>query len=538
MAALPAAAAPPTSKISWSGCYRDLAAEFAVTYECTTVGVPLDYSQPNGAAVQLALVRLPATGPAPKLGSLFLNPGGPGGSGVDFALFYGPFADTVWGATIRQRFDIVGFDPRGVGRSTAIKCFGNEKQAFQAFAPLPFPTSPDQIGLFEAADGLLADQCGQRGNKIADHMSTGNVARDLDRLRVAVGDQQLTYVGLSYGSYLGVTYANMFPDRVRSLVVDGVLDPLAWSNTEAQVPFSTRLRSDQGAQQTLYRFFQLCDAAGPGCAFAPHSADRYAALAQRLRTGPPVPLQDPDTGQTFSLGYQDLIGITLGSLYDSYSFPSLAELLAALEAAAAPTALGTLLADLSSSTGGLVNKRGFPHYQNFAEAFPAVACEDSTNPSSYDTWFATGVASDAAFGYFGSIWTWASSPCAQWPLTDPAAYRGPYTAPTANPVLVIGNLYDPATRYQGAVTVRSLLPNSALITVDAAGHTSLGLSACAGSLTGQYLLDPSTAPTIDGTFCPQEFNPFDPPAVAANPSAAPADLRSTLMKDIAFRPIR
>jgi pimeloyl-ACP methyl ester carboxylesterase len=537
--AAPAAdAAPARSPIHWSACYKALAAEFGVKYECATVNVPLDYAARNGPVVQLALVRLPARNQAAKIGSLFLNPGGPGGSGVDFALFFGPDVESIWGPQVRARFDIVGFDPRGIGRSTAIKCFGNEKQAERVFPPFAFPLTAAEVAIVARGDGLLADQCAQRGNKISTHMSTANVARDLDLLRQAVGDQQLNYAGFSYGTYLGVTYANLFPGRVRSLVVDGVLDPIAWANVNGAIPFSTRLRSDQGAQVTLERLFALCEAAENGnCALAPNSADRFAALAERLRAEP-VLVTDPETGEQFFVTYQDLIGVTLGTLYDPFGYADLANLLAALESFASPARIGTALARLEASSG-LVNKRGFPHYVNFAEGFPAVACEDSNNPTDYHVWSTQGAAADEAFGYFGRIWTWASSPCAQWPLDDHGRYLGPFTARTANPVLVIGNLYDPATRYQGAQTVRGLLPNSALLTVDVPGHTSLGASACAGFLTGQYLLNPGAAAGIDGEVCPVEFNPFD--LVAGASTSAKGlfpGLRAKLMADIAFRPIR
>ncbi|MPZ62333.1 MAG: hypothetical protein GEU93_13775 [Propionibacteriales bacterium] len=138
------------------------------------------------------------------------------------------------------------------------------------------------------------------------------------------------------------------------------------------------------------------------------------------------------------------------------------------------------------------------------------------------------------------MWTWGSSPCAQWPLADDDRYLGPFNADTANPVFIIGNLYDPATRYEGAQTVRGLLPNSALLTVDMPGHVSLGASGCAGFLTGRYLLDPSVATGIDGTVCPQEFNPFDlvaeDPATASSPDLAPK-VRAKLMEQIGYRPM-
>lgn len=343
-------------------------------------------------------------------------------------------------------------------------------------------------------------------------------------------------MGGSYGSYLGVTYANLFPDRVRSVIIDAVLDPVAWANVGGDVPFTTRLRSDEGSQETLERFFELCETAGPGqCALAPDAAARFDAVAEQVKVEP-VPAVLPDTGDEVLVTYQELIALTAGGLYDPFVYPLLAELIASVEEQASATDVGAAFAHFTSRNG-LVNKRGEPHYPNFVEAFPAVACEDSDNPDDYAVWSDEGAAADEEFGYFGRHWTWGSSPCAQWPVTDPARYQGPYDAHTANPVLVIGNLYDPATRYEGAQAVRSLLPNSALLTVDMPGHGSLGTSGCAGALMGQYLLDPSAAATIDGVTCPQEFNPFE---VAAPATATDRDarMRQELLPLMAYRPMR
>jgi hypothetical protein len=159
-AAEPAEAAS-TGNLNWNTCYRDIADEFAdlgVSYECTQVNVPLDHDKPNGAKIALSLVRLPASDPDTYRGSLFLNPGGPGGSGVDFALFFGPFAQFVWGPVANQ-YDIVGLDPRGIGRSTALRCFGNVDQAVQVFPPLPFPVVEEEVPLFVPGDNLLNDHC-------------------------------------------------------------------------------------------------------------------------------------------------------------------------------------------------------------------------------------------------------------------------------------------------------------------------------------------------------------------------------------------
>jgi pimeloyl-ACP methyl ester carboxylesterase len=155
-----------------------------------------------------------------------------------------------------------------------------------------------------------------------------------------------------------------------------------------------------------------------------------------------------------------------------------------------------------------IAKRGFPHYFNAPEGFPGVACADSDNPDSYDAWVTAGAAADAAHGYFGRNWTWASGICASWNHTDAARYVGPFNRPTANPVLVVGNTYDPATPYHGAVTVANLMPNSALLTVHGWGHASLFLSACADEAITRYLVDLRTPAA--GTVCEQDVVPFSP----------------------------
>jgi pimeloyl-ACP methyl ester carboxylesterase len=507
--------AAPKATAAWSSCFRANG-----PFQCAAVGVPLDYDRPNGAQISIAMVRLPAANPALRQGSIFLNPGGPGGSGVDFAVDAAPFLFTQ---DVRDRFDIVGFDPRGVIRSDPLRCFGTPKQWDAAFAPFPFPSTSDEVEIWKAADRYLDAACARRGGAILDHMSTANVARDMDRLRQAVGDQQLTYYGVSYGSMLGQTYANMFPHSFRALVIDGVLDPIAWTTGapgEQNLPFSTRLRSDVGAEETLAEFFRLCDAGDAACPLSSGAgaAARYAALADTLRAGP-IAVQDPATGEVFDYLYSYLIGDTLGAMYNSFDWADLALFLADLESQAPPATLGRALSavrgtaslarssnELSRTATGYVTKRGFPHYPNFAEAFPGVACADSDNPPTYDAWVSAGAAADAAHGYFGRIWTWASAICAEWPGTDADHYTGPFNTRTDSPVLVVGARWDPATRYQGAVIAHDLLPNSALLTVNSWGHTSLFTSACADAAIAAYLI--STATPAPGAQCDQDLVPW------------------------------
>jgi pimeloyl-ACP methyl ester carboxylesterase len=484
------------------------------------VGVPLDYDQPNGPSISIAMVRLPAANPALRQGSLFLNPGGPGGSGIDFAVGAGPFLFTQ---DVRDRFDIVGFDPRGIIRSDPLRCFGTAKQWGPYFTPFAFPSTDEEVEQWIDADHYLDNACARRGGAILDHMSTANVARDMDRLRQAVGDEKLTYYGVSYGSMLGQTYANMFPDNFRALVIDGVLDPIAWTTGapgEEDLPFSTRLRSDVGAQDTLDEFFRLCDEGGDACPLADGdgAAARYAAIADALKSGP-ILIQDPSTGEVFEYNYSFLIGDTLGAMYDSFGWPDFALFLSFLESQTNPAALGQALAafrgtkalarssnEMSRAATGYVTRRGFPKYANFLEGFPGVACADADDPDSYDAFVDAGIDAEAANGYFGRLWTWASAICVDWPGTDGDRYMGPFDTETDNPVLVVGAKWDPATRYEGAVIAHDLLPNSALLTVDSWGHTSLFQSACADAAIAAYLISITTP--AEGTVCTQDLVPW------------------------------
>ena len=528
-AAEPAKAAPQQPKISWSPCYQ----KFGLPFECGMVQVPLDYDDPGVASISIALIRLPASNPSERIGSLFFNPGGPGGSGVDFILF----AATAFPQEMRSHFDMVGFDPRGIGRSTALRCFGSPRQWGPIFTPFAFPTTPEEEAGWEAADRFLVGECEQRAGHIIDHMTTANVARDLDLLRQAVGDEKLNYIGYSYGSYLGVTYANLFPNNFRSLVVDGVLDPIAWAtgrSGQENLPFSTRLHSDAGAIATLGEFFRLCDVGGPNCAFAPDSASRFDALAQELKAEPLL-ITFPD-GSTLFMDYSFLISNALGAMYNSFSWPSFAEFLAFLEANASSAQLAAKLQAFWASEG-FITKRGFPAYPNYVEGFPGVACSDTDNPDTYPAWSQAAADAQSQFGYFGPLWTWITSICATWPGSQADRYTGPFTATTANPVLVASTRFDPATRYEGAVTVSQLLPNSRLLTVNGWGHTTPFLSQCADQIVLDYLLTGALPPV--GTECDQDLVPFTFPSSASNAGAAGrARLLPAMVPDMLRPPVK
>jgi pimeloyl-ACP methyl ester carboxylesterase len=362
------------------------------------------------------------------------------------------------------------------------------------------------VDTWAIADAAVQGDCDQRGGRILDHMSTAGVARDLDRLRAAVGDQQLSYVGYSYGSYLGATYANLFPGRVRALVVDGVLDPVAWSTGDPgdhDWPFSTRLRSHVGAQDTLEEFFRLCDEAAADCPFASPegAAARYQALRQTLATDPVV----FDDG--FAYTDRILVADTLGNLYGSAGWWYFADWLATLEGMAAAPGQAPAQAYQSQRRSVGSGRGGFPHYPG-VEAFGGVACADSDNPDDLTHWAAA--ADDTRTGsLFGPLWTWVSSICSAWPGSQDDRYTGPWTESTANPVLVVNTRFDPATPLHGADRLAGLLPNSAQLTVEGWGHTAAFLSADADQAVSAYLLE-GTLPAPGATYA-QDFNPFTPP---------------------------
>ena len=500
------AAGQTVPAIDWEACGADFPG-----IECATAEVPLDYDSPAGATTQIALARVPATDTANRVGSVFVNPGGPGGSGVGLVLDgFGEFLHQ----NLDGRFDVVGFDPRGVGASDPLHCFDSEDDlvAFLSATPL-FPYEDDQYAPFYAHWASLADACLTRGEVIAEHMSTADVVRDLDLLRQAVGDAKLTYLGFSYGSYLGNTYANLFPQNIRALAIDGVLDPRLWSSGQ-------QIRSDRVATQKEFdQFLALCKAAREQCAFADgrRTAKRWEALARAVEKEP------IDLGDGFLYTYDFLIGDATSAMYSPESwggpdgfgafFDFLADIVLGDQSAAeqARAVRRNLVAALGAEREA--------DYDNGFDAYFGNQCADTEYPDTFAEFLATDRFARAG-SRFGPYWWWFNNGCAEWPVAEDR-YVGPWTARTSAPVLVVGNFYDGVTDLAGAKATDRLLKNSRLLSYAGWGHTAYGRSECTTEFIDAYLLDGSLPPV--GTVCPANPNPFLTAAAARSTArSAPA----------------
>lgn len=493
----------PTPVLHWTTCQG--------TFQCATARLPLDYHDPHGPTTTVALLRLPAKDPAQRIGSLFVNPGGPGGSATDFVVQNASGLPE----SILDRFDVVGIDPRGVGAGQQIRCFATKAEQTGVEAILnedDFPVTPAEQRSWTGAATALGRACSTTGQPIASAMSTTDDARDMDVLRRAVGDRTLTYFGLSFGSYLGEVYANMFPDRVRAVALDGIVDPLAYVGTPATAdePIFDRLGSPAASYRALHQLLLLCQQAGSArCSFADADTSAHYDRLAALLAAHPVRLT---ASSTFT--YANLVSTTEHWLHDPDGYLGLFADLTDLARLTAPDGGG---ADHDALVRDLLSRHPavppIPGYDNSMEALDGKACTDALSAADAASWPAQAAAADRDGKYFGAYYAWLSAPCATntWTARDDDVYRGPFDRRTAAPVLVVGNRWDPATSYDSAVTVAAMLPNSRFVASDGWGHQAITTSACVDDTEFGYLLDP-LAPAPKTTHCVGEVQPFAPAA--------------------------
>lgn len=475
-------------ELDWGGC-GDVDPPEGVEadgFECTTLEVPLDYADPGGDSIELAVTRLPASGRA--LGSLVLNPGGPGGSGVDYALQ----ASFVTSAALRERYDVVGFDPRGVARSAGVDCL--DDATYDQFAAVdPSPDDTSELVEAERLSGLLADGCAD--DEVAPYVDTVSATRDMDVLRAALGDSGLTFLGKSYGTVLGAMYAELFPDRVGRMVLDGAVDltPRKAADTRGAV------EQAQGFEVALESF--VADCLGredcPLTGSVDDGVGQVRALLESLDAAP-LPTGDDDRPLGQGLGLFAIIG----PLYQYDAWPALRQGLAG--ALAGDGEILLFVNDLFADRRPDGSYRG-----NSGEAIYAVNCIDGgADPEGLRELgiddvdaLAEVLATEAPT--FGPQLAYGALPCLDWPH-DPVAWPE-IDGEGAADLLVIGTSRDPATPLVWAERLADQLSSAVLVTYDGDGHTAYGQtgSGCVDDAVDAYLLQ-GVVPE-DGLACTADY---------------------------------
>ncbi len=451
------------SNILWRDCFD--------VFNCGTMRVPLDHTKPAAGDIHLALIRHQATDPENKIGSLLVNFGGPGGPGV------AGLQDSIedFPEALLERFDIIGFDPRGVGQSSAVDCVDN----FDVFEDVdPSPDTPLEIDHAINSARELGRDCQRRSKALIQHVNTEAAARDMDLIREKLGDDKLTYLGFSYGTLLGATYAELFPERVRALVLDAGLDP-------ALTPQEDVVQQSLGFELALESFFAHCEA-DPACPFK--APDIRAAYDRLLVDTDTAPL----TGWSFPIGRDEIANATAGALYSrEEGWLLLGEAMRQAVDEQAGVGFGALLS-------------GDPDTNPY-EAFLAIGCVDFWSFSGEGQWRAALAEASAAAPHFGKLGAYGALPCVFWPGA-PRRTPGAYAATGAPPILVIGGLRDPATPYQWSVGLADGLESAVLLTYDGDGHTATGRSSCIDGYVEAYLLD-LTVPEQSAT-CGNDYPPI------------------------------
>jgi pimeloyl-ACP methyl ester carboxylesterase len=448
-------------------------------YECARIAAPLDWDVPETGSIQLSVKRALATGSAEqRLGSLLVNPGGPGASGKDFVV---SMVDYVVSDEVRDAYDIVGFDPRGVGESSAVAC-GDDTLVDEFFtADIPME---DQADVEAARERLrtFGEACLESTGPLLGEVDTVSAARDMDLMRAVLGDTQLSYVGFSYGTFLGATYADLYPENVGRLVLDGALDP-SMSNDDLVIGQAI------GFENALRAYVEFCQSTS-GCPLTgdvDSGMEQIRELTERAEADP-----IPAGGGMTVNGTLAFYGIVV-TLYDDASWRYLTQ---ALDEVVSSGTAGLLL-ELANF---YLDRTSDGHYTaNAMVAFSAINCLDyPMEVRDYDEIVAFAEQVGAQAPTFGRDFGMAIG-CETWPFPATGA-REPISATGAAPILVIGTTGDPATPYDWAVALADQLDSGTLLTWEGEGHTAYGRGGpCVDEVVEAYLLDGEVP--AEGTRC-------------------------------------
>ncbi|WP_051706257.1 alpha/beta hydrolase [Nocardioides aequoreus] len=453
-------------ELDWRDCGRN---------ECAELAVPLDYAEPDGETIEVAVLRVPARDRANRVGQLVVNPGGPGGSGIQLA----QAGSLAVGTAVARRYDIVGFDPRGVAASTPLEC-GTTEETDAFLATDPDPDTPAEVRELDEIARAYGESCIERSGDLASHVSTVEVAKDMDVLRAALGEPELDYLGYSYGTTLGATYADLFPDHVGRMVLDGAV---AQNISDEQ----RTLDQARGFQTALDAYIEDCLAQGD-CVLGDSLAEAQQTIADLLDRLDAEPLPTgSDRELTEGLG---VYGIFM-PLYVKEYWPLLTDALTkALDGD------GSALLDLSEQYA----QRGDDGYRtNQTEALYAVNCLDATSSLPLEDVPSRFAEFEDASPVFGRLFAYGLAGCGSWPLFEPRE-KDDVRAERAAPIVVVGTTRDPATPYVWAQQLAQELESGVLVSRDGDGHTGFNQgNECVDQAVVGYLVD-GTVPR-DGLEC-------------------------------------
>ncbi|HNJ96582.1 MAG TPA: alpha/beta hydrolase [Ilumatobacteraceae bacterium] len=434
--------------------------------------VPLDYAHPEGETVRLYLARHKAVDTANRIGSLLVNPGGPGygGSGLAFS------AEGIYGQDLLDRFDIIGWDPRGTGFSEpAIDCVDDYDQYFGLDSS---PDTPAERQALIDAGTKFGEGCVERNGDLLKFVSTADTARDMDAIRQALGEDKITYFGFSYGSELGATWATMFPDTVRAAVLDGAVDPTVGY-------LQQNIQQAAGFEATFDTFLAQCSAA-PGCAFH-NGGDAEGAFDRLSADIDAQPLTvDPDrTPVTQGV----LMTAVADAMYDPSYWPTLEQALADLQDGDGEAVLA-LYDDYYGRYG--------EEWDDALEAYFAIGCLDDPGSTGPDDLYSHEAEFAAAAPRLGRGWMAELTFCSVWPV--PSVGQVEITGKGAGPILVVGTTGDAATPLESSRNMAHALEDGRLVVVGADQHTGYGVNRCVDTTVDDYLVDPTT-PLSDEIDC-------------------------------------
>jgi pimeloyl-ACP methyl ester carboxylesterase len=457
-----------TQQITWSSCGG---------FQCGSLAVPLNYADPQQQTIHLALIRQLATDQSQLDGSLVVNPGGPGGSGIEYLR-----GGSVASAAVSAHYNLVSFDPRGVGQSNPVQCLTDSQMDTFLSAP-PDPNGSAEIQTVVSQSQFLAQQCEAKNAAILPYVGTVNAARDMDVLRAALGENKLNYLGKSYGTYLGAVYAQEFPQRVGRFVLDGALDP---NLTSEQLNMTQAAAFDAELKQ----FAQNCATQGD-CPLGTNPTTGIAKLKTWVNNLDAHPISG-DATRKLNEAYA-ITGIAF-AMYSQTFWPDLKSALT--------SAYGGNGSELLAMADAY-NDRSNGHYQdNSTEANYAVNCVDHPDEATSVAEIQASLpAYEAAAPFFGEMVDWSGLPCAYWGTPATGAPHK-ITAQGSGPIVVVGTTRDPATPYTWAQALASELSNGHLLTMNGDGHTAyLRGSTCIDSAIDAYYLN-GTVPAA-GLVCQQ-----------------------------------